>query len=49
VLCQSACAWVGLALSDDDIRRRTSEFAAMFEGASSIGLRGLRGHLLRRR
>jgi fatty-acid peroxygenase len=49
VLCRAVCAWVGLNLSDQDLRRRAREFGAMFEGSGSIGPRNWYGLILRRR
>lgn len=49
ILCRTACAWTGVRLGDAQARRRTAEFAAMIDGAGSLGLRNWRGHVARRR
>lgn len=43
LLCRTACAWADVPLSDDEARQRTQEFAAMLEGAGSIGPRSASG------
>ncbi len=45
--CRAVCDWAGLPLDDDEARQRTREFAAMIEGAGSIGPRNWRGQVLR--
>lgn len=47
--CRAAAAWAGVPLGEPEAQRRTTELSAMIDGAGSIGLRNLRGHLLRRR
>lgn len=49
VLCRAVCAWAGVPLPDAEARRRTGEFAAMIDGAGSVGPRNVRGALLRMR
>ena len=49
ILCSAACAWAGVPLSESEARQRTREFAAMIDGAGSVGPRNWRGHILRRR
>ena len=49
ILCRAACAWAGVPLSESEAAQRTREFAAMIDGAGSVGPRNWRGHILRRR
>ena len=49
VLCAAVCAWAGVPLDPGDLRRRTRELVAMFEGAGTVGPRNWRGHVHRRR
>lgn len=49
VLCRAVCRWTGVSLSSEQVRRRTDEFAAMIDGAGSIGPRNWRGLLFRMR
>ncbi|TYP88584.1 cytochrome P450 [Blastococcus xanthinilyticus] len=49
VLCRAVCAWAGVPLHPDDVAIRTRQFAAMVEGAGSVGPRNLRGQVLRHR
>ena len=46
-LCAAVCAWAGLALDANQVRRRTREFAAMVDGTGSVGPRNWRGHWMR--
>jgi fatty-acid peroxygenase len=47
VLCRAVCAWSGVPLAAEEVRVRTRQFAAMVEGAGSVGWRNLRGQVLR--
>lgn len=49
MLCWAACNWAGAHLERDGLRRRTTEFAAMIDGAGGVGPRAWRGLWLRRR
>jgi fatty-acid peroxygenase len=49
ILCRAVCAWAGIPLDDAEAARRTQEFAAMIDGAGSVGIRNWRGLLLRQR
>jgi len=49
ILCRAACAWARVPLSESEAGQRTREFAAMVDGAGSVGPRNWRGHILRRR
>tara|TARA_R110000850_G_scaffold8684_1_gene32078 strand:+ start:657 stop:1907 length:1251 start_codon:yes stop_codon:yes gene_type:complete len=49
LLCRAACRWAGVALNALDARKRTGEFAAMIDGAGSLGPRSWRGLGLRMR
>ena len=46
-LCAAVCAWAGLALDANQVRRRMREFAAMVDGTGSVGPRNWRGHWMR--
>lgn len=46
-LCAAVCAWAGLALDANQVRRRMQEFAAMVDGTGSVGPRNWRGHWMR--
>lgn len=49
ILCHSVCQWAGISLNESSAKQRTDDFLAMIDGAGSIGLRNLRGQLLRAR
>jgi len=49
ILCRAVCSWAGVPLEESQVSQRTSELAAMFEGAGSVGRRHWRGQLLRSR
>lgn len=49
ILCDAVCAWAGVPLSAREVRQRTREFAAMIDGAGSVGPWNWRGMLLRSR
>jgi fatty-acid peroxygenase len=49
ILCRAVCAWAGIALTEAEAKQRTREFAAMVDGAGSVGPRNWRGLLLRAR
>ncbi len=49
ILCRSVCEWADVPLSELEAEQRTREFAAMVDGARSIGPRNWRGLLLRAR
>ncbi|MGK2932526.1 MAG: cytochrome P450 [Solirubrobacterales bacterium] len=48
-LTAGVCAWADIPLSDRDLDRRATEFAAMIDGAGSFGPRNVRGRTLRLR
>ena len=48
-LTAGVCAWAGIPISVRDLDRRTTEFAAMIDGAGSFGPRNVRGRTLRLR
>ncbi|WP_460837151.1 cytochrome P450 [Noviherbaspirillum agri] len=48
LLCSAVCQWAGVTLTEAAVRQRADEFAAMIDGAGSVGLRNWRGLLLRR-
>lgn len=37
LLCRAACEWVGVPLEEDDVNKRTTELASLFESAASFG------------
>lgn len=37
LLCKAACEWVGIAIDENNVNRRTKELASLFEAAASIG------------
>jgi len=37
LLCKAACEWVGIAIDDNDLNKRTKALASLFEAAASIG------------
>jgi fatty-acid peroxygenase len=49
ILCRAACEWAGVPLWEAEAGARTREFSAMIDGSGSVGLRALRGTVLRRR
>ncbi|WP_416397448.1 cytochrome P450 [Allohahella sp. A8] len=49
VLCQAVCRWSGLVLNKETLDSRTTELAAMIDGAGTPGPRNWRGLWLRRR
>lgn len=49
ILCRAVCAWVGLPLTEEEVRARTRELAAMIDGAGGAGPQTWRALLLRRR
>jgi fatty-acid peroxygenase len=49
LLCGAVCRWVGVPLTEAALRQRTREFAAMIDGAGTIGPRNCKGMLLRSR
>ncbi len=49
ILCRSVCEWADVPLSELEAEQRTREFAAMVDGARSVGPRNWRGLLLRAR
>jgi fatty-acid peroxygenase len=49
ILCQAACRWAGIPLENSELRQRTRELAAMFDGVGAVGPRNWRGLLLRAR
>lgn len=46
---RSVCVWAGVPLGEREAAARTREFAAMIDGAGSVGPRNWRGRWLRRR
>lgn len=49
ILCRAVCRWAGVPLAPDEADERATEFAAMVEGAGSVGPAAARGLLFRRR
>jgi fatty-acid peroxygenase len=49
VLFRAVCAWSGVPLDQREANARTQQFAAMVEGAASVGPRNLRAQVLRHR
>jgi fatty-acid peroxygenase len=49
VLFRAVCAWSGVPLDQREASTRTGQFAAMVEGAASVGPRNLRAQVLRHR
>jgi len=49
ILCRAACCWAGVPLAASEAGQRTREFAAMIDGAGSVGPRNWRGLVLRQR
>ncbi|GAA3970258.1 cytochrome P450 [Allohahella marinimesophila] len=49
VICKAVCTWSGVNLSENELDKRTSELAAMIDGAGTAGPRNWRGLWLRRR
>lgn len=49
IICRAACEWSGIALTEIDAQQRTGEISAMIDGAGTLGIRTLRGILLRAR
>ncbi len=48
ILCRAVCAWAGLPLEEGEVKQRTGQLGAMFEGAWSVGPRHIMGRLGRR-
>ncbi|WP_210489067.1 cytochrome P450 [Rufibacter aurantiacus] len=49
LLCRVACAWTGVPLIQEDVRRRASDFAAMVDAFGAVGPRHMRGRIARKR
>lgn len=49
ILCRAVAVWAGVPLSEAEADERTGEFAAMIDGAGSVGPRNWWGHFLRAR
>tara|TARA_R110002020_G_scaffold154714_3_gene335069 strand:+ start:28870 stop:30090 length:1221 start_codon:yes stop_codon:yes gene_type:complete len=49
VLCKSACEWVGVPLSPEEVEERTSQLSAMIDSSGAIGLRHYKGRLARKK
>lgn len=50
ILCSAACRWAGLPLAEEEMAKRTREFAAEVTGAGNVGVADwLRGEALRTR
>lgn len=49
MLCRAVCAWAGVPLAEEEVAQRTREFEAMIHGSGTVGLRTMRGLLLRQR
>jgi fatty-acid peroxygenase len=49
VLCHATCQWAGVPVGVDEVRQRTTEFAAMIDAAGSAGPRNWRALLIRNR
>ncbi|MBW4537745.1 MAG: cytochrome P450 [Myxacorys chilensis ATA2-1-KO14] len=47
ILCRAVCQWTGVPLEEGEVKQRTNELAALFEGGGSAGLRHLRGRIAR--
>ncbi|MFZ0390163.1 MAG: cytochrome P450 [Calditrichia bacterium] len=43
ILCRGVCKWAGIVITEPEAAQRTSEFAAMIDGAGSVGPRNWRG------
>ena len=48
VICKAVCTWSGLTLTEEELEKRTTEFAAMIDGAGTAGPRNWKGLWLRR-
>lgn len=49
ILCRAVCGCAGVPLAESEAEQRTREFAAMIDGAGTVGPRNWRGLLLRAR
>jgi fatty-acid peroxygenase len=49
LLCRVACAWTGVPLKEEEVRRRASDFAAMVDAFGAVGPRHWRGRKARAR
>jgi len=49
LITEAVCEWAGVPLPEEDVDRRTDEFLALIEGATSIGYRQWRGRRARSR
>ena len=49
LLTRALAEWIGLPLPDDEVRRRTRDLAALFDGAGAIGPRHFRARRARQR
>lgn len=45
LLCRAVCAWAGVPLPEDEVGRRTADFAAMIDGGGGLGLRYVRARI----
>lgn len=49
IFCRAACAWTGIPLQEEDVRRRAADMGAMVDGFGAVGLRHWRGRRARQR
>lgn len=49
VITRAVCTWAGVPVGESSVQTRTDEFAAMIDGAGSVGPRQIRGQVLRQR
>ena len=47
ILCRSVCKWVGVPLNEDEVKKRTIDFARMIEGPGSVGKKYVLGRIAR--
>lgn len=49
LLCKAVCNWLEISIQGSELRLRTNDFAAMIDGAGSVGLRHLKARQARNR
>lgn len=49
ILCRAACAWTGVPLQEEEVRRRASDMGAMVDAFGAVGPRHWRGRRARHR
>lgn len=49
IFCRSACAWAGVPLAEEEVKKRAQDFTAMVDAFGAVGLRHWRGRRARSR